>query len=188
MHFRDMTRSLMRYVIALLVLGGFWAAPAAAYTQRLSGRPGRVIAYQVQGSHHQTPFCQPNGACFTYFQPWVVGTGPVVYRSRATSGRQTINAQYNLLRWNGSAWENWSQRNYSLTLRRGYSRLRLPRIDFLSTRAGYFQVRTAIQWVGPRRVLGGRGIRYTQRGDYICNTRYPCQAGAGWIWLRSPSA
>lgn len=172
---------LLATVIALTVLQ---AAPASAYTTRSSGSPGRVTGYVVQGSHYDT--CpSPYYTCFT---PWVVGTGPMVYRSPASRGTQLITAVYKLQRYDGSYWVDHSQRVHTRYLYAGYGRLRMPRVDFLPNSGGYFRVIIGVAWTNSADTAshGAKVLTYNQVGDYTCNTRFPCDARNGYVWLRSP--
>ena len=171
-------------LVATVALGTLQAAPASAYTVRKNGSPGKVVGYQVQGSHWDT--C-PTTA-YSCFSPWVVGSGPVVYRSPASTGKQGIVAVYRLQRWNGSAWAHQADRTHVRYLPRGDNRLRMPRVDFLPNAAGYFRVIVGIAWgnADGTRSFGAKVLKYNQAGDYSCNTRFPCEAGAGYVWLRSP--
>ena len=169
-------------VLFALVLGLLQSTPASAYTQRTKGQPGGVYAYKIQGSH----FNGCEGRLYTCFSPWVVGTGPVVYRSRASRRRQVIAIAYQLWWRNDSAWVKWNERIHHRVLYPGYSRIQMPRVDFLPNRGGYFKVIILVHWQGLRRALGTRVLNYNERGDYVCNTRFPCATGGGWVWLRSP--
>jgi hypothetical protein len=182
-----MSRKLFLFaamVLFALALSLLWTASPSAYTQTTSGRPGGVYAYQVQGSHYNA--CE--GKLYTCFVPWVVGSGPVVYRSHARVGRQVISVVYQLQWWNGSAWANWSQKTHQRYLNAGYSSIRMPRIDFLPTRGGYFKMLIFVGWGEPTasRPFGTRLLNYNQSRDYVCNTRFPCSAADGSVYLRSP--
>lgn len=182
--FRGLARTLLITMVAVVAMGTLQAAPASAYTTRNSGNPGRVTGYQVQGSHYDS-CTSPYYTCFT---PWVVGHGPAVYRSPSSSGTQTITAVYQLQRYNGSYWVNYSSRVYTRYLQRGYSWMYLPRIDFLPNTAGSFRVVIGIAWSNQYDTVtfGAKKLVYNRSGDFICNTRFPCEAGAGYVWLRSP--
>lgn len=178
-------RTLLVVLVLAVGMSLLQSAPASAYTVNNNGRPGRVVGYQVQGTHYNSCTHTTYYTCFT---PWVVGTGPLVYRSPASTGAQKIGAVYQLQYYNGSSWIDYGQRIYTRYLRRGDSRLRLPRIDFLPNRGGSFRVKIGVVWTNRRetRNLGAKVLTYNQYGDFVCNTRYPCEAGAGYVWLRSP--
>jgi hypothetical protein len=169
--------------LAAMVLA---SAPAHAYTiSRSQGRPGRVIAYKIQGSHFNS--CGSLTApCYT---PWVVGTGPVVHRSRATRKRQFISVFYRLRVWNGTRWVIHGTRNHFAWLRRGHRRIQMPRPDFLPNTSGSFRFGMTVVWQRPTgRVIGARVFTYNRAGDYVCNTAFTqhCSATGGWVYLRSP--
>jgi hypothetical protein len=161
--------------------------PASAYSQSKEGRPGPVTAYRIQGSHYDVCPGQWYGPCFN---PWVVGTGSVVYRSPASQGTQVISAVYRLQWWNGRSWVKLSDRSHQYYLYRGYSSIQMPRVDFLPTKGGYFRVKMGITWhyANTSQYLGGRVLKFFQRGDYVCNTSFTrfCSAGAGWVYIVSP--
>lgn len=181
---RTLIRVLLVAIVAALMLTVVQTAPASAYTTRKSGAPGRVTVYQVQGSHYDV--CP--STYYSCFNPWVVATGPLVGRSPASSGAQRIGVVYNLQRWNGSSWVHQSQQTHVRIMDRGVNRLRMPRIDFLPNSAGHFRVTMVVGWANGRdtRGFGSRVYAFNQAADYTCNTRFPCQVGAGWVWLRSP--
>lgn len=184
-HARRAARSLLVVLVMSVTLSVVQSAPASAYTWRNSGRPGRVVGYQVQGSHYNSCTFTTYYTCFT---PWVVGTGPLVYRSPASSGTQKIAAVYQLQYHDGSNWVNQAQRIHTRYLRRGDNRLRMPRIDFLPNGGGYFRVVIGVAWSNYADTIGygSKRLVYNQYGDFTCNTRFPCEAGAGYVWLRSP--
>jgi hypothetical protein len=178
-----------RLILALLVVATVMttvrATPAAAYGTVSNGsHPGRVIVYQVQGSHYNS--CV--GQSYTCFTPWVVGTGPMVYRSPASTGTQKIGVYYQLQRWTGSTWAVQSERTHAAFLHAGYDRIQMPRVDFLPNRGGYFRLVVVVAWnnANETRAFGSRSYIYNDRADYVCNTRFPCSVGAGNVWLRSP--
>jgi hypothetical protein len=178
-------RLTLALLVAAIVMTTVPATPAAAYQMVTAGHsPGRVTAYQVQGSHYNS--CV--GMYYTCFTPWVVGTGPMVYRSPATTATQKVGVQYILQRWNGSSWSFQSQRTHTAFIPAGYNRVQMPRVDFLPNRGGYFRLLLVVAWsnANETRGFGSRSFVYNHSGDYVCNTRFPCQVGAGNVWLRSP--
>lgn len=182
---RSFARALLVLVAVTVAMTLLQPAPAEAYSVRTTGNyPGRVTGYQVQGTHYDT--CVSN--YYTCFTPWVVGSGPVVYRSPRTNRTQKVAAVYELQVWNGSRWVQQSQRVHYRYIRAGYSRVRMPRVDFLPNRGGYFRIRIGVAWSNYYDTVGygGRLLTYNHAGDYICNTRFPCQRGNGYVWLRSP--
>jgi hypothetical protein len=161
------------------------AGPASAYTVHSRGSyPGRIAVHRVQGSHADT--CP--GMRFPCFNPWVRADGPIVHRSPATTGRQLIVVSYVLQIWNGSAWVNHAQRNHSAVLASGYDRIRMPNVDFTPTRGDYFRLNVGVAWSNEAdtRTYGMRWLVFDAAGDYECYTQFPCQAGPGWVRLRTP--
>jgi hypothetical protein len=176
---------MMAMVLAtMLVALAATSKPAAAYTATSEGRPGSMEAYKIQGSHYNS--CQSMGyECWT---PWVTGTGPVVYRSPATTGTQNIAVGYQLYRWNGSSWVLQNTRIYHRTLSAGYSWIQMPRPDFLPNSGGYFRVVTGVSWANSSgQNLGSKTLDYNQSGDYRCNTRFTSSCSSSdWVYLSSP--
>ena len=183
---RTFARALLITTIAALALVTLKPAPASAYTVSSRGSyPGSVTGYVVQGSHYDT--CP--STYYTCFTPWIVGSGPAVYRSPASTGNQTITVGYELQRWiDGHGWVTHGSRVHERTLYAGYSWLQMPRIDFLPNRGGHFRVIIGVAWGNYNDTVnfGVRKLTYNQWGDYTCNTRFPCQNGGSWVWLRSP--
>ena len=160
-------------------------APAAgAYTGNASGRPGGVTFERIQGTHFNT--CTHTTA-YTCFTPWIVGSGPIVSRSPAFGGTQSVGALYVLQVWNGAAWVTFGTlRRHTVYVSAAQPTARFPRVDFLPKRGGYFRVVIAVAWSTLGDVsLGSRGARYDHNADYFCNTRFPCSVGSGSVYLRS---
>ena len=178
------TRSLIAALAVASVVATAQATPAAAYVEQATGSAAHVTGYQLQGSHFDT--C-PTTA-YSCWNAWIYGNGPTVYRSPATYGRQQIAAVYQLQFWTGSVWVQLATRSHVRFMAAGYNSLQMPRVDFLPNRAGTFRVNLAIAWRthDGSRLLGSRALGYVKAGDYACNTRFPCQAGPDWVWLRSP--
>ena len=179
---------MMAVVLAtMLVALAATSKPADAYTVTNSGRPGSVEAYKIQGTHFNS--CQSMGyECWT---PWVTGTGPIVYRSPATTGNQAIVVVYDLYKWSNGSWTKQSTRNHTRTLSAGYSKIQMPRPDFLpNSGAGYFRVMTTVGWGNSSgQTLGIKVLDYNESGDYSCNTRFTSACSSSdWVYLKSPAA
>lgn len=175
-------------MIAIIMAGAGMATPkqASAYTHSTTGYwPGAVTGYQMLGSHYD--WCAHlGGGCW---KPMVYGSGPLVYRSPATTGTQLIAVSYQLQRYNSSTlrWENFGQQTHQSYLYAGRSSIQMPRVEFLPhTGSGYFKVLIAVGWGNSdgTQTFGTRHLDYNQWGDYACNTRFKCSAGTGWVWLR----
>lgn len=157
--------------------------PAHAYHYGTQGRyPGNVSPGVVQGSH--IDLCA--GLGYTCLKPWVYATGPVVYRSPASTGRQTVQVNYQLDRWNGSNWVVQSTKAYASYINPGYGSVRMPRVDFQPTSGrGYYRLGMAVAWGNSTGSVGygSRALSFDEARDYVCNTRYACSVGAGWVYL-----
>jgi len=164
-------------ICAFLIQVG--TASAFTYDGR-SGSPGNVVTlYKVQGSHWST--CPPYG-CWT---TWLTSPGPVLSRSRATSGAQQIIASYYIYRWYGR-WSHQTTATSRATLRRGYGRLQLPAISVFPSPAGseHWSVYIVIRWyTGRGRWLGTRKLDMNHYGDYSCRTSFACEVGNGWVYV-----
>jgi hypothetical protein len=170
-------------VVAVLL-----AAPAGAVTQSYKGKPGAWSLSKVQGSHYN--LCERQ--VYTCFDAWVVGSGPVVYRSPAWRGAQVVGAVYTLSRWDTTTrrWVTQATKTHLVSFGDRNS-IRLPRVDFIPTHAGHLRVGIFVGWSTPSdRTLGTRGAVYDDSRDYWCNTRFSsfCRVGDGWVWLRAPGA
>ena len=180
------------FVVALAgvaaVVAVVLAAPAGAVTQSYKGKPGSWSLSKIQGSHYN--LCE--GQLYTCFNPWVVGSGPVVYRSPASRGPQVVGAAYTLSRWDTTTrrWVTQATKTHLVSFG-GRNRVRLPRVNFHPTHAGHLRVGIFVGWSTPSdRTLGTRGAVYNHSRDYLCNTRFAsfCSVGDGWVWLRAPGA
>jgi hypothetical protein len=169
------------------------ATPASAATQSSHGSPGAWSLSKMRGSHwdHCAGMKAPSPPLpypipMNCFNPWVFGPGPLIHRSPATHGPQVAVALYTLQRWDNNRWVVQATKTHVVSFG-SHSAVRLPRVDFMPTRAGHFRVGLFVAWGTPDdRTLGARGAVYEHGGDYMCNTRFPCRVGGGWVWLRSP--
>jgi hypothetical protein len=180
------TLALVLAAAAVSALAAIFAPVADAWT-RLGGegRPGGVTIFQVQASHFDA--CQgnvkfPPAICA---RPEITGRGPVVRRSPALSGRQAVLAVYVLQRWEGGRWVGQNQRTFARAIEPGQQALQLPAIHMQPQSTAFrYRVVVLLAWGTPDyQTVGGSVIVLNHAGDYVCNTRFPCTRGAGWVWF-----
>jgi len=175
------------------------APHAAGYRQLPQGRPGAWTLFKIHGSHFNpcasnrpllppppgSPYWIAQQACFT---PWVVARGPFIRRAPGTRRRQSIVARYELQRWSDGQWTLQAKQEFTGYIAAGLRSLQLPNVNFLPTKALHLRVLVGVAWYDThrRRELGARAAEFIHRGDYLCSTRFPCEVGDGWVWLRAP--
>ncbi len=171
--------ALVALVVALLaVLAPAPQADAYHYTRH--NRPGSVAVPTVIGTHVYTcSYCGWSPAI--QVPPFDVG------RSAGSSGTQDVVVRVVVQRWDGSAWAHQTTKDRYYAIGRGAARTRIPELVLVPTRAYYLRVSVVVAWADRTtgRGLGSFAALLDQR-DYACHTRFPCEAGNGYVWLRSP--
>lgn len=167
-------------MVATLVVGNAGTAQAWSYDYA-QGSAGTVSLPQVNVSD---TFLYIGGK---YVATLVIdsATGPLVYRSPATTGAQDVAAVYSLERWNGSAWTIQANIQATGRIAAGVSALRLPRASFtLTSGKGYYRVLWAFVWKvpGASSNLGVGALTANSTSDFACITPLrPCQVSAGYV-------
>ena len=188
-----MTTTARRLVTAVLtalvtMLGVALAAgPASAYTWvDGQGRAGYVALSKAQGVHLRV--CATAAYYTCRMAPGVNVPAQRVYRSPMSSGRQDVVVVINVERYDGSRWYTETARTWYGTIPAGSSSVVMPEWTTLPNRVNYLRVKIGVGWANPYgQTLGTRLITMNQLGDYECATRLsPCQAGAGWLYIREP--
>lgn len=173
-------------VAALVLLAAFvTATPADAYTGSTSGSPGGASFKIVQGLHYDA--CA--GLSYRCYNPEIFIPAPDVTRSPGSNGPQVILIANRVYRWNGSSYVDFTGQVGSKVLPAGQSQTALPYSDVRINQAGYYRVQTTVFWYAQSgSLLGSRIATYNQSGEYGCVGRFTaaCQAGVGYIYLRSP--
>ncbi len=155
------------------------APQAEAYHYWRSNRPGAVAVPTVIGTHvYSCQYC---------WSPAIQVPPFNLSRSAATRGAQDVLVRVNVQRWDGSAWGHQTSKDRYYTIPAGTARIRVPELHILPNRALYLRVSFAIAWAdrASGRALGSFVALLDQR-DYVCHTRFPCEAGNGYVWLRTP--
>lgn len=159
------------------------SAPTKSFTYTGSGRPGGLTVYRVQGTH-----LRPCGAWYCAWNPVVSIPGPMIYRSPATSGAQSVLVRYVVQRWDSSfGWSNLIVKDQFDSIWAGHPSTRVPQQTWYPTKAGYLRVFMIFAWASGGTSLGGRTVSMVHQGDYECATRMQtCFTGPGYVFLRSP--
>jgi hypothetical protein len=183
LHRTTATRVVATLALTLVMLAAgvlTSARPADAwYRANALRRPGPVAV--------PTPFVVDEYDGFVLHLHWRTHQGPLVYRSPATRGPQTVMAIYTIQDWTPSfGWTNTTRQVTQVyTIPRGQRAVRLPKLDLAPTNTrGYFRVQYAIAWSNARTgaSLGGSLIMPNLATDHTCETlSRPCVTGAGFI-------
>ena len=167
-------------MVATLVAGNAGTAQAWSYTAA-SGSAGSVTLPRINVSDIFVNYGGTSAATLTIDST----TGPLVYRSPATTGAQDVFAIYQLEKWNGSAWASVAQSTKSGRIAAGYNAIRLPRVSFMPTSGkGYYRVAFAIGWKvpGASTNLGMGVLNANATSDFACiSPLRPCQVSAGFV-------
>lgn len=167
--------------VALVVgLVGTTVAPStASASETVSGSYGWIQPYQVEGRGQVKA---------TSVVPAVRVNAPVVYRSPATTGRQTVGYQAQLQVWNGYTWvDSWISQPDYWVLSPGQQWTRPAPVDFNDLARGkYYRVKFLVVWADANgRGLGTKYVTMDRSGDYVCraSSYVGCLAGPGWVLL-----
>jgi hypothetical protein len=172
-------RVLLAVLVVMVVLGSAPVSKARAWTYNAStGRPGSVIVPTIYVGDLLMPWGLRQ---FTLYG----STGPLVYRSPATTGAQAVAARYVVEKWNGYAWVMTTQTGMlSGTIAAGQTapyRFAAPYIQPVATR-GYFRVSYIFAWSANGVGLGGTKVIGNLTSDHGCVTPYRlCQSYAGYF-------
>jgi hypothetical protein len=187
---RSTTLNLGARTVALLaiVLTTFlMSTPSASAYQHVaaSGRPGSVRAYQTLGTHLQVN-CGAYGYVNCY-GPGLTISGPVVYRSPASTGTQYVTVRYTVLRWNGVAWVFETSRDFYSTIYTGQTGTALQTWD-VHTTSGYKRTTFSIVWTNPYGQILASSRVDMNGNDYACRTRFTfkCTAYNGSVAVYTP--
>ena len=177
-----LSSTLQRVVLAVLVvmvlLGSAPVSKARAWAYSApTGRPGAVIPPTISIAD----LYMPSGLRqFTLLG----NTGPLVYRSPASTGAQNVGAMYVVEKWDGYKWVI-SARSGPLSgmIAAGQTAYRFaaPYIQPIASR-GYFRVSFVFSWSANGVNLGTTSILGNLTSDHVCVTRYRlCQSYAGFF-------
>lgn len=156
---------------------GVAAPSASAWQYSQPYRQGTVTLPTV----YVADLIQPAGnVAFTLMS----NTGPVAYRSPATTGVQTVNSRYYVQIWTTGGWAN-SAHSPLMTgqLNSGLSTVTFPRayLQPLQTR-GYFRVTWAFDWYSNGSLIGSTSVVSHLTSDHVCVTQSRlCQSSAGYV-------
>ena len=171
-------RILLAVLVVMVVLGSAPVSKAHAWTYGAStGRPGSVILPTIYVGDLLMPWGLRQ---FTLYG----STGPLAYRSPATTGAQAVAARYVVEKWNGSAWVMTTQTGVLTgTIAAGQRAYRFaaPYIQPVASR-GYFRITYIFAWSANGVGLGGTSVMGNLTSDHVCVTPYRlCQSYAGFF-------
>ena len=172
-------RTITTFAITALLLLGVGAQSASAWT--FSGAAGPIGSVTLPAVH-VSDLVMPSGyRAFTLLSDG----GPVVYRSSATNGYQTIRARYTVEKYVNGAWHQAvNSPLMSRTIATGQSAIRMPAMYLQPSSArGYFRVTWAFDWHNASGTLvATTHVVSNQVGDHTCTTPVRwCQSYAGFV-------
>lgn len=181
-------RILLTVAVFIVLFGSLPVDKAFAWSYLLpSGRPGAVSIPRVYISD------LPAGANILYptFYNSSTSSGPIVYRSPATSGDQFVSGTYALQFLNGSDWVTIAyavNSPFSGWIRAGQNSIVFPNlyIQPYPIQAGYYRVTWVFAWkTGAGVVLGSTAVVSNLATDHVCyKTTIPCRSYAGSVRLK----
>jgi hypothetical protein len=182
-------RLIIALLTAFVALVGTVAAagPASAYTWRdTQGRGGFVALSKAQGVHIRQCYNAYYWSC--RMAPGVHVPAQRVNRSPKTTRRQDIAVVISVQRYEYGSWTQQSTRTWYGTIPAGVRSIRMPEWTVLPNKVGYLRVNFGVVWTNKYgRNLGTRIISMNEYGDYECATNLrPCEAGAGYVFIREP--
>lgn len=124
----------------------------------------------------------------TFPRPAIRMNAPMVTRSNATSGAQTVTYRLRMFEWsNVYGWQNiWSTVQSSWTIPAGTSRIWLSPYEYTFKRytTNSVHVQMDFTWYDSAgRYLGSRSVTMNQAGDYSClaSSYVSCSVGNGFV-------
>jgi hypothetical protein len=171
-------KALMAALLVAVLFGVLPAGQAHAYSsQGVIGRPGNLVLPAIQIVDVYT------------FNSWdfvlLGGSGPIVYRSAAATGSQTIQALYVIEQWNGSQrLVSAKSRLLPAQIAAANSGVQMvaPYMTPISSR-GTFRFSWIFSWFSSTgALLGSTTIISTAASEHVCVTKQRlCQSSAGFF-------
>lgn len=187
---RSTTRTLgarIAALLAILLTTLLLSSPSAsAYTHTtVSGRPGPVRPYQTLGTHLQVNCGAPGYV--DCFGPGLTISGPVVFRSPASTGTQYVTVRYNVYRWTGAAWVYETSRDFSSTIYAGQTGAAMHTWQ-VHTTSGFKKTSFNVVWSNAYGQILATSVVAMNGNDYACSTRFTfkCTAYNGWVAVYTP--
>jgi hypothetical protein len=176
---RRTRRMITTVAMTALLLLGVGAQSASAWT--FSGARGRIGSVTLPAVYVDD-LLMPNGYReFTLLS----NNGPLVYRSPATNGFQTVRTRYAIEKFVNGAWYRVANSPLmTRTISSGQSAVRMQALYLQpGTARGYFRVTWAFEWYNANGVLlADTLVLSNQSSDHTCVTPYRwCASYAGYV-------
>ncbi len=172
---------MLSFLLAACTVGGLNLQSASAYTSPSTA--GYYGAVTPRGVLAGGVYYRETGALYGSTVPALTVTGPVVGRSAATTGAQTVEYRYAIYQWSGSGWVNaYNSMTFVQAIPAGYSAAAFePSVVRTAPVATAYRVTFSVTWKDAYgRFLGARNFDYAHAGDYRC-TVASCTVGSGWV-------
>ncbi len=181
-------RTLLAVLLVIIAFGSIPVGKASAWSyDKLSRRPGAVIIPTV----YIVDLPAGNNILSLTLTNSSVSTGPVVYRSPASTGDQIVVAAYGVEMWNGSSWVPFAYSPtgvLSLPIKANQSAVVFPNLYIQPPvmPAGYYRVTWSFVWgTATGAPLGATNVVSNLATDHVCgSTNRWCRAYAGFFQLR----
>ena len=178
----NFSKVLMVAVALIILVSAFPTGKASAwyYAPPIVGRPGGVSISPI----YVGDLLMPTGVtAFTLYNS--SNAGPIVSRSPAAGGPQTVGAIYSVEKWDGVRWVTVVKSAAIVrTISATQTNIRFPAAYLQPTSArGYFRVSWAFAWTSSTGVsLGAVVVNSDRINDHICVTPIRvCQPYAGYV-------
>ncbi len=179
-----LSRTVLSLLLAAAAVVGLNVQGASAWTSGASGSYGWVTPRPVLGGR---TYVTAVGALYGSYVPAVTVFGPVVGRSGATSGAQTVEYRFAVYQWSGSQWVTTYNTGapYVQVIGAGQASTTFGADVTQPQRAGYNRVTFTVTWKDAYgRVLGTRSFDDAHASDYNCAYGVTgCVVGQGWVWI-----
>ncbi|MEO5887567.1 MAG: hypothetical protein ABIQ77_07885 [Anaerolineales bacterium] len=183
-------KTLLAVLMVMVLFGSLPAGKAHAWTyMNPVARPGRVYVpttITVQDIRFACTTDRNGITSCNYAYTLSSPTGPVIYRSPASTGAQAVAAQYQMEQWDGSKWVAISRQGPfigQIGSLQNYYTFPAPSLSPVGAGRGYYRVTWTFAWSTTTGVsLGGVSVVPNLATDHACATIYRlCQTFPGYV-------
>lgn len=181
-------KTLLAVLMVMVLFGSLPAGKAHAWTyMNRVARPGevRVPTITVQDLRLSCTTDRNGITICNYAYILSSPTGPVIYRSPASTGAQAVAAQYQMEQWDGSKWVAIKRQSFSgqIGSLQNYYTFPAPYFSPVGAGRGIYRVTWAFAWSTTTAVsLGGVAVVPNLATDHACATIYRlCQTFPGYV-------
>ncbi len=179
---RTIARAALTIGLALTASAATTGATAQAVT---IGSPGGSVGGSIIPGIVGGELCNwMNGPLYTgcVYSPTITSGAATAYRPAGTSAAQIVTLDFQVWRYDGTAWRPATSQRSQSTIPAGQASTNLSGLSRTTTN-GYYRVTAVITWwTADARWLGRYDIGWNSSGDYHCRAPHlTCGTGPGWI-------